>query len=69
MSGGGSVGWSTENEKFFISHLGEYSKFTGSREELLTRYIAAAKVRTRWGTMNREEIIAYAEEQLEGCNG
>ena len=66
MMEGNEGGYSTLNEKEFISGLGSFSgpgPYVG-RRELLARYIKSCDLRQAWGRINRIECITFAQKEL-----
>lgn len=70
IKGYGSI-WTTHDEIRWLEGLGAgvYAElYAASRgyttEDLLENYIRAAKLRSDWGVMNKEIVLARAEELL-----
>ena len=58
------TGHNTLSEKQFIDGIGRHSRALMSRRALLVGYLAAAKRRTDWGSMNSDAVITYAKDAL-----
>ena len=59
-------GYSTAQEKEFLSGLGSFS-IAGpylDKARLLKNYIAASGRRAVWGKISRHEIVAFAKKKL-----
>jgi hypothetical protein len=61
--------WTTEDEKNFIFHIGEFRLKPGEilmerKEELLRNYKASIPGRTEWRDIDRQEISDYVDLQL-----
>lgn len=59
--------WATEQELSFLKNLGTYreGKDVGPvRLKLLENYLEAARERVNWGTVNGEQVIQFAEDQV-----
>lgn len=53
---------STENELDFLDRIGRHCEYRSEvrRMNALEGYIAAAKKRTDWGSVDKDRVIAYA---------
>ena len=59
--------WTTENEKEWLNNIGQHNKNRRNNltvSHALQFYLEASKKRVNWGSMNKEEVIAYAENLL-----
>ena len=59
--------WTTENEKEWLNNIGQHNKNRRNNltvSHALQFYLEASKKRVNWGSMNKKEVIAYAENLL-----
>ena len=59
--------WTTENEKEWLNNIGQHNKNRRNNltvSHALQFYLEANKKRVNWGSMNKKEVIAYAESLL-----
>ena len=57
--------WSTASEKAWLNGLGTHRRNSPPKAIALAKYIENSKKRTDWGMINKEEVLAYANELLQ----
>jgi len=55
--------WTTKDEIEFISKLGMNNP--EQRKTKLLRYLKALETRTRWGSINREDVIDFISREIQ----
>ena len=61
-----AVPWTNHNEFQFLRGLGTHSKAGVDRVQALRGYIEAANRRIRWGAIECDQAIDYAQKLLGG---
>ncbi|MBY0474199.1 MAG: hypothetical protein K2Q13_03945 [Nitrosomonas sp.] len=56
--------YSTGKEKEFIESIGSFSNCGKTRKDLLIGYLKASHKPKDWGSVNRDEVIAFATRKL-----
>jgi len=59
--------WTTENEKEWLNNIGQHNKNRRNNltvSHALQFYLEASKKRVNWASIDREEVVAYAESLL-----
>jgi len=59
--------WGNSAEKFYIKNLGNHGMVPRDRRAALERYIELANIRSVWGSIEKEVVVAYAKELLLQC--
>jgi hypothetical protein len=57
-----STQWNTADEILWLKRIGRVHEHTCvmSEAELLARYLEGARLRTRWGAVNKAQVIRHA---------
>ena len=60
-----STQWTTADEILWLKRIGRVHEHTClmSESELLARYLDGARRRTRWGAVNRAQVIRHAVQR------
>lgn len=69
MSSHGSK-WDTADEIMYLDQIGQRHESTRpiSTAIMLSYYVAAAKQRSDWGSIDREKAVSYARRLLKDCH-
>lgn len=57
--------WTTIHEKEWLDGLGTHRRNSLPKSIALAKYIENSKKRTDWGTINKEEVLKYANDLLQ----
>jgi len=57
--------WNTADELLWLAGIGqvhEHTRLIGERE-LLARYLEGARLRTRWGAINKAQVVRHVVQR------
>jgi hypothetical protein len=63
--------WTVKDEIFFLENIGKFSDFGKlyDRTEILRNYISASEKRADWDGMDKERVLRFARNMLDGNYG
>jgi hypothetical protein len=61
-------GWTVKDEIFFLENIGKFSDFGKlyDKSEILRNYISASEKRADWDGMNKDRVLRFARNMLDG---
>lgn len=61
--------WTTTTEIDFLNNIGTFGDTPGDPLRLLKGYLKGAETRTKWGTIDKEKVIAHAKARIRELEG